>query len=93
MLLKHHTARSRKPATPGVQPDCVVSERAAAEMLGISPDTLRRTVKRGEGPCRISLSPRRVGYRLTDLHAWLDKRTRGRRSRDRWPRCKRRIRR
>jgi len=76
MLLKHHNVQSKKPATPDVQSDCVISERAAAEILGMSPDTLRRTVKRGEGPCRISLSPRRVGYRLTDLNAWINKRVR-----------------
>jgi prophage regulatory protein len=54
----------------------VVSETAAAEFLGLSVDTLRRVCMRGEGPPRLRLSPRRVGYRLRDLDAWLNERPR-----------------
>jgi predicted DNA-binding transcriptional regulator AlpA len=56
--------------------DCVVTEAKAAEILGFSVDTLRRIRVRGEGPPRLQLSPRRVGYRLRDLQAWLDQRMR-----------------
>jgi predicted DNA-binding transcriptional regulator AlpA len=54
--------------------DCVVTEARAAEILGFSVDTLRRIRARGEGPRRLQLSARRVGYRLRDLQAWLDQR-------------------
>ena len=47
--------------------DRIVSEKEAAEIRGVSPDTLRRQAARGEGPTRIKLSPRRVGYRLSQL--------------------------
>jgi hypothetical protein len=47
----------------------VVSEDAAATLLGISPDTLRRTAQRDGKPERLRLSPRRVGYRLSDILA------------------------
>ena len=42
-------------------PDRLITERATAEILGISPDTLRRLNRRGEGPSRRKISPRRVG--------------------------------
>src|ERR1700730_761039 len=51
--------------------DYVVSEREAAEIIGVSPDTLRRMVKRGEGPDRIKISARRIGYRLSALNDFL----------------------
>ncbi len=54
----------------------VVSEAVAAEFVGLSVDTLRRTCQRGEGPPRLKLSPRRVGYRLRDLETWLNARAR-----------------
>ena len=54
----------------------VLSEVVAAEMLGFSVDTLRRLCERGEGPPRLRLSPRRIGYRVRDLEIWLDERAR-----------------
>jgi len=47
--------------------DRIVSEKEAAQIRGVSEYTLRRQAQRGEGPLRIKLSPRRVGYRLSDL--------------------------
>ena len=52
---------------PTPTPDRIVSEKEAAEIRGVSPDTLQRQAERGEGPERIRLSPRRVGYRLSEL--------------------------
>ena len=51
--------------------DYVVAEREVASLLGVSPDTLRRQVAKGEGPRRLKLSARRVGYRMSDIEAWL----------------------
>jgi predicted DNA-binding transcriptional regulator AlpA len=45
----------------------IVSEKEAAELRGVSRDTLRRMAARGEGPKRIKLSPRRVGYKLREV--------------------------
>jgi predicted DNA-binding transcriptional regulator AlpA len=53
----------------------IVSENFAADYLGISRDTLRRRRGTGDGPRRIQLSERRIGYRICDLDAWLEKRT------------------
>jgi predicted DNA-binding transcriptional regulator AlpA len=52
----------------------VISEREAANVLNLSIDTLRRRGRDGTGPIRISLSARRIGYRVRDLAAWLDQR-------------------
>ncbi len=51
--------------------DHIVTESATAEIIGVSKPTLRRMVDRGEGPRRLKLSTRRVGYRLSDLEQWL----------------------
>jgi hypothetical protein len=45
----------------------IVSEAEAAKLRGVSPDTLKRAAMRGEGPERLRLSPRRVGYRLREV--------------------------
>jgi predicted DNA-binding transcriptional regulator AlpA len=45
----------------------IVSEAEAAKLRGVSPDTLKRAALRGEGPERLRLSPRRVGYRLREV--------------------------
>jgi predicted DNA-binding transcriptional regulator AlpA len=55
----------------GGAPDRLVSEKTAAEILNISADTLRRLGKRGEGPKRRQISTRRVGYRLSEIDAFL----------------------
>ena len=55
----------------------VVTELDAAKLCGISTYTLRRRVKAGDGPKRLRLSAHRVGYRLRDLHDWLEAQTEG----------------
>jgi predicted DNA-binding transcriptional regulator AlpA len=63
--MKHPGNEPRpEPLQPG---DRIVSEREAAQIRNVSPDTLRRLAARGEGPRRIKLSPRRVGYRLSEV--------------------------
>lgn len=47
----------------------------AAERLGVTPETLRNWRWRGDGPRYLKLG-RAVRYRLIDLAAWLDERTR-----------------
>jgi prophage regulatory protein len=58
-----------------VEPDWrVVSRDEAASILGLSTLRLDRLHGEGIGPARIRLSERRVGYRVSDLRAWLDSR-------------------
>jgi predicted DNA-binding transcriptional regulator AlpA len=52
--------------------DRLITERATAEILGISRDTLRRLNRRGEGPLRRKISPRRVGYKVSEVEAYRD---------------------
>jgi predicted DNA-binding transcriptional regulator AlpA len=71
ICLQEATTVNDVPAMGGTR-DRIVSERATAQILGISPDTLRRLGRRGEGPMRRKLSPRRVGYKLSEVEAYRD---------------------
>ena len=53
--------------------DRVVSLAEAAVISGLSPYTLKRCHARGEIKI-VKLSPRRIGIRLSDLHAFIDAR-------------------
>jgi predicted DNA-binding transcriptional regulator AlpA len=55
--------------------DRVVSERLAAEILGLSRDTLRRKFQQGLAPPRVRLSEHRIGYRLSEIYKHLEKNT------------------
>lgn len=59
---------------PEIARQRVVDEKVAAEFLGLSHVTLERMRKLGTAPKHIVLSPRRLGYRVCDLLAWLDAR-------------------
>ena len=52
----------------------VIDEKTAAEFIGLSAMTLERMRKLGTAPKHLMLSPRRLGYRICDLLAWLDAR-------------------
>jgi predicted DNA-binding transcriptional regulator AlpA len=54
-----------------------VSESAAAEILGVSVDTLQRMGRRGEGPRRIKISRRRVIYREQECLDYVESRATG----------------
>jgi predicted DNA-binding transcriptional regulator AlpA len=64
MINRHSSAKS--------VPDRMLTERTTAELLSISPDTLRRLNRRGEGPVRRKISPRRIGYKLSEVEAYRD---------------------
>jgi predicted DNA-binding transcriptional regulator AlpA len=57
--------------------DPIFSESETAEVTGLSPSNLGRMNKRGDGPTRVQLSPRRVGSRLHNVEEWLASRTPG----------------
>jgi predicted DNA-binding transcriptional regulator AlpA len=52
----------------------VLDERTAADFIGLSHMTLERMRKLGTAPRHITLSTRRLGYRVCDLLDWLDAR-------------------
>lgn len=54
--------------------DRILSPRDVVIMLGISEVTIWRMRKRGEFPEPLRVSPRRVGWRESDIRAWLDSR-------------------
>jgi hypothetical protein len=78
------TKKTHKPL-PALQPlavvtplsclDRCVSERQAAEIIGVSYFTLRREVQAGRGPARVRLSEHRIGYRLSELYKHLEMNT------------------
>jgi predicted DNA-binding transcriptional regulator AlpA len=55
--------------------DCIISEKEAAKVSGLSVATFRRLEYAGKGPAVTRLSERRKGYRLDKLRAWLDAHT------------------
>lgn len=50
-------------------------KRKAAQVTGLSHQTLMRRVANGQFPPPISLGGRSIGWRSTDVMAWLDART------------------
>jgi predicted DNA-binding transcriptional regulator AlpA len=55
----------------------VLSRPEVIALLGVSKVTFDRIEARGAGPAKIQLSPRRIGYRVSAVRAWLDSRERG----------------
>jgi predicted DNA-binding transcriptional regulator AlpA len=53
----------------------ILNELAAAHWLGVSIATMRRMRWGKRGPAFVRLSPGRIGYRISDLEAWVESRT------------------
>ena len=49
----------------------------ASKLLSVSIPVMDRWRAAGEGPRFIRLSTRRIGYRLSDLRAWIESRAEG----------------
>ncbi len=62
----------------GTVPDDVrvLDEPTTAAAAGVSPATWIRMRQRGETPPCVQISKRRIGYRVSDLKAWLEARSR-----------------
>lgn len=54
----------------------LLSTRAAADYLGVSPRTLESWRRLGGGPAFIRLSANRCSYHRADLDTWIDERRR-----------------
>ncbi len=59
---------------PDLPDHCVLSRPQVCSILTLSEDTLARLHRQGQGPERIQLSPRRVGYSVGAVRSWLQKR-------------------
>lgn len=66
--------RRATPMLENINGDCIISKKEAAELLDISVDTLDRMTARGEGPKRVQLSARRVGFQMRELRQWIERR-------------------
>jgi predicted DNA-binding transcriptional regulator AlpA len=53
----------------------VLTKSQTSAITNLSEDTLDRLHRRGEGPERVQLSPRRVGYTFGAVRNWLQKRS------------------
>jgi len=61
---------------PADLPDlAVLTKCQVCSMISVSADTLARLHQKGEGPERIQLSARRIGYTVGSIRSWLQKRT------------------
>jgi len=60
----------------GNLPDqAILSKPQAAALTGLSEDTMLRLHQKGEGPPRVRLSERRVGYQVVAVKKWLEDRS------------------
>jgi predicted DNA-binding transcriptional regulator AlpA len=61
---------------PADLPDhAVLNKPQVCAIINLSEDTLARLHRKGDGPERLQLSPRRVGYTVGAVRAWLQKRS------------------
>jgi predicted DNA-binding transcriptional regulator AlpA len=54
----------------------VLSRRETIKVIGVDERTFDRLEAAGDAPPKTQLSKRRIGYRLTDIDAWLNGRQR-----------------
>jgi predicted DNA-binding transcriptional regulator AlpA len=60
---------------PDLPDHAVLSKPQVCSLLGLSEDTLHRLHRNGDGPERLQLSPRRVGYTVGSVRRWLQERS------------------
>jgi predicted DNA-binding transcriptional regulator AlpA len=52
----------------------VLNRSETLKIVGLSDRTWDRIEERGEGPPKTRISKGRIGYRVCDIRAWLDRR-------------------
>ena len=55
--------------------DPLLTEKEVSAWIGVSTPNLQRMRSNGTGPRYVQLSPRRIGYRKSDVETWLTSRT------------------
>jgi predicted DNA-binding transcriptional regulator AlpA len=58
-------------------PDPILNTKELRALVAISPVTVWRLERQGRFPKRLQLGARRVGWRRSEVEAWLDTRPRG----------------
>jgi len=53
----------------------IVTKTQVCKVTSLSGATIDRLHKRGEGPPRVQLSARRIGYTMGEVRDWLQKRS------------------
>jgi predicted DNA-binding transcriptional regulator AlpA len=69
-----HSSGLKSTAISGLEP--LLTEQRLSEILKVSVPTLSRWRKTGRAPRFIVLGPRRIGYRPSDVRAWMEERAR-----------------
>ena len=54
-----------------VQPDAILRAAAVAERIGLARPTIYRMIKDGEFPRPVKITTRAVGWRESDVAAWI----------------------
>lgn len=52
----------------------VLNRSETLKMVGLSDRTWDRLEQRGDGPTKTRISKGRIGYRVSDIREWLDRR-------------------
>jgi predicted DNA-binding transcriptional regulator AlpA len=52
----------------------VLNRSETLKMVGLSDRTWDRLEQRGDGPAKTRISKGRIGYRVSDIREWLDRR-------------------
>jgi predicted DNA-binding transcriptional regulator AlpA len=60
-----------------MQPNCLLTTRQTADLIGISVSTLKRLRCAGTGPAYAKISVRTYRYSLADVEQWLNERLTG----------------
>jgi predicted DNA-binding transcriptional regulator AlpA len=71
MRAQSHAESGGEIGTPSAI-DRLLSQRQAADYLGLTIPTLQRQRTDGTGPRFLKLGKRKVAYRLSDIHEWID---------------------
>ena len=72
MALEHSPSKDS-----GIDSLRVIPDKEMPGLLNISLATWERSKKAGDRPMVTQLSARRIGYRVSDIKAWLDRRREG----------------
>lgn len=55
-------------------PDCYYNDKIVSGLAGVSRGTLKKWAKKGHGPERRKIGPRKVGYLASEVDRWLAER-------------------
>jgi predicted DNA-binding transcriptional regulator AlpA len=74
-MTRIHESIDALAALPRLPDYAILTKQQTCAVTNLSADTLDRLHKSNEGPPRVQLSPRRVGYPAGGLRKWLEERS------------------